>query len=97
MVYNFSDKKSALLANKSASGGVVKNENMSNQKLADELHKPVITKFENRKVLEIRNSIDNIWGGDLANMQLISKFNKGIQFLLWYIFDIFSKYGTKYK
>ena len=82
MVYNFSDKKSALLANKSASGGVVKNENMSNQKLADELHKPVITKFENRKVLEIRNSIDNIWGGDLANMQLISKFNKGIQFLL---------------
>ena len=26
--------------------------------------------------------IDNIWGADLADMQLISKFNKGIRFLL---------------
>ena len=25
---------------------------------------------------------DNIWGADLADMQLISKFNKGIRFLL---------------
>ena len=35
--------------------------------------------------------IDNIWGADLANMQLISKFNIGICFLLCVI-DIFSKY-----
>ena len=34
---------------------------------------------------------DNIWGADLADMQLISKFNKGIRFLLCVI-DIFSKY-----
>ena len=29
---------------------------------------------------------------DLANMQLISKFNKGFQFLL-YVVDIYSKYA----
>ena len=34
---------------------------------------------------------DNIWGTDLADMQLISKFNKGFRFLLCVI-DIFSKY-----
>ena len=32
----------------------------------------------------------NIWGVDLADMQLLSKFNKGFRFLLWDI-DIFSK------
>ena len=35
---------------------------------------------------------DNIWGADLADMQLISKFNKGCRFLLCVI-DIFSKYA----
>ena len=35
---------------------------------------------------------DNIWGADLANMQLISKFNKGSRFLLCVI-DVFSKYA----
>ena len=33
---------------------------------------------------------DNIWGADLADMQLIRKFNKGFRFLLCVI-DIFSK------
>ena len=27
---------------------------------------------------------DNIWGADLADMQLISKFNKRFRFLLYY-------------
>ena len=36
--------------------------------------------------------IDNIWVVDLADMQLISKFNEGIRFLLCVI-DIFSKYA----
>ena len=36
--------------------------------------------------------MDNIWGADLADMQLISKFNKGIRFLLC-VFNIFSKYA----
>ena len=34
---------------------------------------------------------DNIWGVDLADMQLISKYNKGIRYLLCAI-DLFSKY-----
>ena len=46
--------------------------------------------FEKRKV----NSpfIDNIWVADLADMQLINKFNKGFRFLLCVI-DIYSKYA----
>ena len=35
---------------------------------------------------------DNIWGADLADIQLISKCNKGFRFLLCVI-DIFSKYA----
>ena len=35
--------------------------------------------------------IDNIWGADLADMQLINKFDKGFRFSLWVI-DIFNKY-----
>ena len=35
---------------------------------------------------------DNIWAVDLADMQLLSKFNKGFLFLLCVI-DIFSKYA----
>ena len=35
--------------------------------LADELHKPVIKKFEKRKVYS--QFKDNIWGVDLADMQ----------------------------
>ena len=35
---------------------------------------------------------DNIWGADLADMQLLSKFNKGFRFLLCVI-DIFRTYA----
>ena len=35
---------------------------------------------------------DNIWGVDLADMQLLSKYNKGYRFLLCLI-DIYSKYA----
>ena len=35
---------------------------------------------------------DNIWGADLADMKLITKYNKRIRFLLCVI-DIFSKYA----
>ena len=48
IVYKFFDKKSALLADKSTFSGAVRNENMSNQELAEELHKPIIRKFERR-------------------------------------------------
>ena len=35
---------------------------------------------------------DNIWGFDLADMQLLSKFNKGFRFLLC-VTDIYSKHA----
>ena len=81
MVYKFFDKKSA-------GSGV--NTNVNNEKLAEELHKPIIRKFKKRAVYS--EFKDNIWGADLADMQLISKFNKGFRFLLCVI-DIFSKYA----
>ena len=72
------------------SGGTIKNEIISNKELAEELHKPIIRKFNKRKVHS--PFIENIWGADLAHMQLISKFNKGFLFLLCVI-DIYSKYA----
>ena len=53
---------------------------IENEKLADELQKPIIKKFERRKVYS--SFKDNIWGFDLADMTLISKFNKGMKYLL---------------
>ena len=58
--------------------------------LADERHKPIINKFNNRKVyLQFK---DNIWGVDLADMQSLSRKNKGIKYLLCAI-DLYSKYA----
>ena len=82
MVYKFFDKKTV--------GGPAKNKNIQNNELAEELHKPIIRKFEKRKVHS--SFKNNIWGADLADMQFLSKFNKGIRFLLWVI-DIYSKYA----
>ena len=63
--------------------------NKENVQLANELHKPVIKKFNKRKVYS--SFKDNIWGVDLVDMQLLSKLNKEFRFLLCVI-DIFSKY-----
>ena len=82
MVYKFFDKKSAV------SG--VNMQVMSNEQLVEELHKPIIRKFKKRK--DYSRFKDNIWSADLADMQLISKFNMGFRFLLC-IIDIFSKYA----
>ena len=54
--------------------GTIKNEIISNKALAKELHKPINRKFNKRKVH--LPFIDNIWGADLAYMQLISKLNR---------------------
>ena len=51
-----------------------------NEQLAKESHKTIIRKSKKRKVYS--GFKDNIWGADLADMQLISKFNKGFRFLL---------------
>ena len=86
MVYKFFDKKSK--------GSGVKHVNTKlapqNQQLAEELHKPIIRKLEKRKVHAAFKY--NIWGADLPDMQLLSKYNKGIRFLLCVI-DVFSKYA----
>ena len=101
LVYKFFDKKSA-------GGGIVNNnnnniENNNNNneikqnpldlaalQLAEELHKPITRKFKKRKVYS--GFRDKICGADLADMQLISKFNGGFRFLLC-IIDIFGKYA----
>ena len=82
MVYRFFDKKSQ--------GRGLVNNSKENVQLTDELHKPIIRKFKKRKVYS--SFRENIWGVDLADMQLLSKFNKGFRFLLCVI-DIFSKYA----
>ena len=84
MVYKFFDKTSS--GSRVADNNVIK----QNIKLAGELHKPIIKKILKRKVYS--SFRDNIWGANLADMQLISKFNKGFRFLLCVI-DIFSKYA----
>ena len=58
--------------------------------LADALHKPVIKKFNKRKVYS--QFKDNIWGVELADMQSLSRKNKGIKYLLCVI-DLYSKYA----
>ena len=80
MVYKFFDKKP------SGSGIIIE----ANYQLADELHKPIIRKFKKRKVYS--SFRDNIWGADLADMQSLSRYNKGIRYLLCAI-NLFSKYA----
>ena len=90
MDYKYFDKK--------GSGETVKNKNISNKRpldlapreLAKELHKPIIRRFNKRKLHS--SFTDNIWGGYLADMQLINRFNKGFRFLLCVI-DLYCKYA----
>ena len=49
--------------------------------------------LENLKKRKVYSSYrDHIWGVDLADMQSLSKYNKGIKYLLCVI-DLFSKYA----
>ena len=88
MVYRFFDKKSMgsgttkftakpSSLERSSSKRIMKNSSLI---LADELHKPVIKKFNKRKVYS--QFKDNIWGVDLADMKSLSKQNKDIKCLL---------------
>ena len=76
MVYKFFDKKTQ--------GSGLAN-NKENIQLADELPKPVIRTFKKRKVYS--SFKENIWGVDLADLQLLSKCNKGFRF--FYVLLIF--------
>ena len=80
MAYKFFYKKS--------SGSGVDAE--PNYQLASELHRQTIRKFKRRKVYSPFR--DNFWGVDLADVQLLSKYNKGIKYLLCTI-DLFIKYA----
>ena len=79
MVYKFFDKKS--------SGSGVATE--SNYQLVNELPRQIIRKFKRRKVYS--SFRDNIWNVDLADMQSLNKYIRGIRYLLCAI-DLFSKY-----
>ena len=58
--------------------------------MAEELHKPIIKKFKKRRIYS--SFKNNIWSAYLADIQIVSKFNKGTRFLICVI-DIFSKYA----
>ena len=94
MVYKFFDTKASSPDRKTVGSGTTKSSSLErineNIKPANELHKPIIRKFNKRKVYSSFN--DNIWDADLADMQLLSKFNKGIKYLL-HVIDLFSKYA----
>ena len=79
-VYKFFDEKSK-------GSGII---NEPNYQLANELHKPIIRKFKKRKIYS--SFRDNICGVDSADVQSLSKYNKGIKYLLCAI-GLFSKYA----
>ena len=63
---------------------------MSNQELAEKNYLKAFGKIiEKQKVYSFFK--DNIWGADVADMQLLSKFNKGIRFSLCVV-HFYSKY-----
>ena len=75
MVYKFFDKKSMGSGIKKDTAEPSSLER-SSLILADELHRPVIKKFNKRKVYS--QFKDNIWGVDLADMKSLSRKNKAI-------------------
>ena len=94
MVYKFFDKKSTAEPSSLERTGCgfkkLKNTARSSSILADERHKPIIRKFDKRKVYS--QFKDNIWGVDLADMQSLSRKDKGVKYLLCAI-DLCSKYA----
>ena len=86
MVYKFFNSKVAT-RNKTISGKGTKE---VNKIFAEEMHKPVIRKFNKRKVYS--QFKDNIWGVGLADTRLLSKKNKGIKYILCAM-DLFGKYA----
>ena len=59
---------------------------IQNEELVKELHKPIIRKFNKRKVYS--SFIDNVCGADVVYIQLISKLNKRFRFLLMFIANV---------
>ena len=84
MVYKFFNERTK------GSGINLQANSLNNEILAEELHKPIIKNFKRRKVYS--SFKDVIWDVDLANVELISKYNKGIRYLLCVI-DLFNRYA----
>ena len=61
-----------------------------NQQLANELHKLIIRKSQNHKAY--LSLSDKTWFADFDGMELVSKYNKGIHFVLC-VRNAFSKYA----
>ena len=78
MVYKIFDKKSV--------GSGIKS--ISNQELADELDKTVIKNFKRCKVYF--SFKDNIWGADLADMELTIEYKGTKELGFYYVLLIFS-------
>ena len=78
VVYKFLDKKSmgSGIAKDTAEPSALARSSLI---LAYELDKPVVKKFNKRKVYS--QFKDNIWGEELADMQSLSRKNKGIKYL----------------
>ena len=79
MVYKFSDKTTQ------GRGITANNEIKENKQLADELHKPIIRKFNKRTVYSLFK--DNIWGVDLADSSYWVNLIKDLDF--YYVLLIF--------
>ena len=80
MVYKIFDKKS--------NGSGVST--VPNYQLVNEIQRQIIRIMKRRKVYS--SFKDNNWGVDLADMQSLSKYNKGIRYLLCAT-NLFSKYA----
>ena len=85
MVYNFFDKKT--------SDGTVKMKIFPLKNQLKNCKNELLNSSKKKKKRKVQSAfMDKIWGADLVDMQLTSKFNKGIHFLLC-IIDIYSKYA----
>ena len=67
---------------------------MQNKELAEKLRKPIIRKSEKRKVH--LSFIFHDWGSDLADIQLFSKFDKGIRFFFVLLVFVINTNGMGY-
>ena len=67
--------------------------NFTMEDLSEELNKPVINKFERKKI--VINHINEIHSCDLVDMQKYSKVNRGYKYIFTNI-DIFSKYAFSF-
>ena len=61
------------------------------EKLANELHKPIIRKFKRRKV-NFGNFPNEIWSADLIDLKKLKKYNNGFQYII-NIIDLYSRYA----